>query len=36
VFGEQDDRRIFGSKRYEVTGNWNRLQIEELDGLYFQ
>jgi hypothetical protein len=27
-------RRIFGSKRYEVTGEWKRLQKEELYALY--
>jgi hypothetical protein len=27
--------RIFGPKRFEVTRDWRRLHIEELDGLYF-
>jgi len=27
-------RRIFGSKRDEVTGEWRRLHNEELDDLY--
>jgi hypothetical protein len=27
-------RRIFVSKRYEVTGEWRKLQNEELNGLY--
>ena len=27
-------RRIFGSKRYEVTGEWRKLHNEELNGLY--
>jgi hypothetical protein len=27
-------RRIFGSKRDEVTGEWKRLHNEELDDLY--
>jgi len=28
-------RRIFGSRRDEVTGEWRRLHIEELNDLYF-
>jgi hypothetical protein len=28
-------RKIFGSKRDEVTGKWRRLQPEKLYGLYF-
>lgn len=32
VFREQDDGRMFGPKRCEVTGDYRRLQIEELDG----
>ena len=28
-------RRIFGSRRDEVTGEWRRLHNEELNGLYF-
>ena len=27
-------RRIFGSKRDEVTGEWRKLRNEELNGLY--
>jgi hypothetical protein len=27
-------RRIFGSKRSEVTGEWRKLHNEELNGLY--
>jgi hypothetical protein len=27
-------RRIFGPKRYEVTGEWRRLRNEELNELY--
>ena len=27
-------RRIFGSKRDEVTGEWRKLHIEELNDLY--
>jgi hypothetical protein len=27
-------RRIFGSKRDEVTGEWSKLHNEELNGLY--
>jgi hypothetical protein len=28
-------RRIFGLKRYEVTGGWRKLHNEELRNLYF-
>jgi hypothetical protein len=28
------DRRIFGPKRYEVTGEWRKLHNEELHILY--
>jgi hypothetical protein len=28
-------RRIFGSKRDEVTGGWGKLHNEELGDLYF-
>ena len=28
-------RRIFGPKRYEVTGEWRKLHNEELNDLYF-
>jgi hypothetical protein len=27
-------RRIFGQKRYEVTGGWRKLHNEELHNLY--
>ena len=27
-------RRIFGSKRYEATGEWRKLHNEELNDLY--
>jgi hypothetical protein len=27
-------RRIFGAKRYEVTGEWRKLHNEELNDLY--
>jgi hypothetical protein len=27
-------RRIFGPKRYEVTGEWRKLHNEELNGFY--
>ena len=27
-------RRIFGSKRYEVTGKWRKLHNEQLNDLY--
>jgi hypothetical protein len=27
-------RRIFGQKRYEVTGDWRKLDNEELHNLY--
>jgi hypothetical protein len=27
-------RRIFGSKRFDVTGGWRKLHNEELHGLY--
>jgi hypothetical protein len=27
-------RRIFGPKRYEVTGEWRKLHNEELQDLY--
>jgi hypothetical protein len=35
-FGEvlEQDRRIFGPKRDEVTGGWRKLHNEELHGLY--
>jgi hypothetical protein len=34
VFENRVLRRIFGSKRYEVTGEWRRLHKEELNDLY--
>ena len=34
VFENRVLRRIFGSKRDEVTGEWRRLHIEELNYLY--
>jgi hypothetical protein len=35
VFGNRVLRRIFGSKRYEMTGDWRKLHNEELNKLYF-
>jgi hypothetical protein len=35
VFENRVLRGIFGSKRYEVTGEWRRLYNEELHDLYF-
>jgi hypothetical protein len=29
-------RRMFGSKRYEVTGGWRKLHNEELHNLYIR
>jgi hypothetical protein len=34
VFEHRVLRRIFGTKRYEVTGEWRKLHNEELNGLY--
>jgi hypothetical protein len=34
VFENRVRRRIFGPKRDEVTGEWRKLQNEELNGLY--
>jgi hypothetical protein len=34
VFANMVLRRIFGSKRDEVTGEWRRLHNEELNDLY--
>jgi len=34
VFENMVLRRIFGSRRDEVTGEWRRLHNEELNGLY--
>jgi hypothetical protein len=34
VFENRVLRRIFGSKRYEVTGGWRKLHNEELRDLY--
>jgi len=28
-------RRIFGPKRYKVTGEWKKLQNEEFNDLYY-
>jgi hypothetical protein len=35
VFENRVLRRIFGSKRDEVTGDWRKLHNEELHNLYF-
>jgi hypothetical protein len=34
VFENRVLRRIFGLKRYEVTGEWRKLHNEELRDLY--
>jgi len=34
VFENRVLRSIFGSKRYEVTGEWRKLHNEELNDLY--
>jgi len=34
VFGNRVLRRVFGSKRDEVTGEWRKLHNEELRDLY--
>jgi hypothetical protein len=34
VFENRVLRRVFGPKRYEVTGVWGKLHNEELHGLY--
>jgi hypothetical protein len=34
VFENRVLRRIFGSKRDEITGEWRKLHNEELDDLY--
>jgi hypothetical protein len=34
VFANRVLRRIFGSKRDEVTGEWRKLHNEELNDLY--
>jgi hypothetical protein len=34
VFENRVLRRIFGTKRDEVTGEWRKLHNEELNGLY--
>jgi hypothetical protein len=34
VFENRVLRRIFGPKRYEVTGEWRKLHNEELRDLY--
>jgi hypothetical protein len=35
VFENRILRRIFGSKRDEVTGEWRKLHNEELNDLYY-
>ena len=35
VFENTVFRRLFGSKKYEVTGEWGKLHNEELHDLYF-
>jgi hypothetical protein len=35
VFENRVLRRVFGSKRDEVTGEWGKLHNEELNDLYF-
>jgi len=35
VFENRELRKIFGPKRYEVTGELRKLHNEELNGLYF-
>ena len=35
VFENRVLRRIFGSKRDEVTGEWRKLHNEELNDMYF-
>jgi hypothetical protein len=35
VFENRVLRRIFGPKRDEVTGGWEKLHFEELHNLYF-
>jgi hypothetical protein len=35
VFENRVLRRIFGPKRYEMTGEWRKLHNEELHDLYF-
>jgi hypothetical protein len=34
VFENRELRRIFGPKRYEVTGEWRRLHNKELNEMY--
>jgi stalled ribosome rescue protein Dom34 len=34
VFENRVLRRVFGSKRDEVTGEWRKLHVEELNDLY--
>ena len=34
VFENRVFRRVFGPKRYEVTGEWRKLRNEELNDLY--
>jgi hypothetical protein len=33
--GDLENRRIFGPKRDEVTGQWRKLRNEELNDMYF-
>ena len=35
VFEKRVQRRIFGPKRDEVTGEWRKLHSEELNDLYY-
>jgi hypothetical protein len=34
IFENRVLRKIFGPKRYEKTGEWRKLHIEELNDLY--
>ena len=34
LFENRGLRRIFGPRRYEVTGEWRKLHIEDLNDLY--
>jgi hypothetical protein len=34
VFENRVLRKIFGPKKHEVTGEWRKLHIEELNDLY--
>jgi len=35
VFENRVLRRVFGPERDEVTGDWRKLNIEELNDVYF-